>query len=151
MLVAEQSAADVAALESLEYLHELPSQTATIESAPGSGIVGRQALGNREVQVDGRAQQAEVEQLRRELSEALLLCESMDISRREEVEEARSAAQASEEKYCQLVAKHAAVSTSARLNSQRLQLALRVNVPIVLAARGAIQASELNIDVQVWL
>lgn len=151
MLVAEQSAADVAALESLEYLHELPSQTATIESAPGSGIVGRQALGNREVQVDGRAQQAEVEQLRRELSEALLLCESMDISRREEVEEARSAAQASEEKYCQLVAKHAAVSKSARLNSQRLQLALRVNVPIVLAARGAIQASELNIDVQVWL
>jgi len=150
MLVAEQSAADVAALESLEYLHELPSQTAT-ESALGSGIVGRQALGNREVQVDGRAQQAEVEQLRRELSEALLLCESMDISRREEVEEARSAAQASEEKYCQLVAKHAAVSTSARLNSQRLQLALRVNVPIVLTARGAIQASELNIDVQVWL
>ena len=150
MLVAEQSAADVAALESLEYLHELPSQTAT-ESALGSGIVGRQALGNREVQVDGRAQQAEVEQLRRELSEALLLCESMDISRREEVEEARSAAQASEEKYCQLVSKHAAVSKSARLNSQRLQLALRVNVPIVLAARGAIQASELNIDVQVWL
>lgn len=82
--IAKQSAADAAALESLEYLHGvLPSQQ-------GSA---------------GDCGEDEVERLRSELSEAMVLSESRMV----ELEAARLESRVAEEKYCQLVASHAAV------------------------------------------
>jgi hypothetical protein len=99
--VAERSAADVAALESLEYLHEvLPSQTQF-------GPIGDRAMPEpHQRQIGGTGPCGdEAERLRSELSEALVLSES----RKAELEAARIESRVAEEKYSQLVASHAAV------------------------------------------
>ena len=84
--IVEQSAADAAALESFEYLHGvLPSQ-----SQEGSAGDGRED---------------EVELLRSEVRESLVLYESTKV----ELEAARAESQLAEEKYCQLVESHAEV------------------------------------------
>ena len=100
--VAERSAADVAALESLEYLHEvLPSQTqfGPIGDRAMPEPHQRQMFGGTGLSGD------EAERLRSELSEALVLSES----RKAELEAARIESRVAEEKYSQLVASHAAV------------------------------------------
>jgi hypothetical protein len=94
--------ADVAALESLEYLHEvLPSQTQF-------GPIGDRAMPEpHQQQMFGGTGLSgdEAERLRSELSEALVLSES----RKAELEAARIESRVAEEKYSQLVASHAAV------------------------------------------
>ena len=100
--VAERSAADVAALESLEYLHEvLPSQTQF-------GPIGDRAMSEphqRQTFASTGLSGDEVERLRSELSEALALSES----RKAELEAARAESRVAEKKNSQLVASYAAV------------------------------------------
>lgn len=107
VVIAEQSAADTATLESLEYLHtKLPS--INYEEPIGSSIMP--PLDQQRVIENGDGSGGnEVQRLRLGLSEALLQCESTGA----ELEAARLESQTNEQKYRRLAESHAAVAEAA--------------------------------------